>query len=36
VRNLPQGYALASTDKSNRLFPVRIRPRTTVHSGTDY
>jgi hypothetical protein len=36
VRNLPQGYALASTDRANRLFPVRIRPRTTVHGGTDY
>jgi uncharacterized protein len=36
VRNLPLGYALASTDKANRLFPVRIRPRVTVHGGTDY
>jgi hypothetical protein len=36
VRNLPLGYALASTDRANRLFPVRIRPRVTVHGGTDY
>lgn len=36
VRALPIGYALASTDRSNRLFPVRIRPRVTVHGGTDY
>lgn len=36
VRNLPQGYALASTDKANRLFPVLVRPRITVHGGTDY
>ena len=36
VRNLPLGYALASTDRANRLFPIRIRPRVTVHGGTDY
>lgn len=36
VRNLPLGYALASTDLANRLFPIRIRPRMTVHGGTDY
>ena len=36
VRNLPLGYALAATDRANRLFPVRIRPRVTVHGGVDY
>ena len=36
VRNLPIGYAIASTDKANRLFPIRIRPRATVHGGGDY
>lgn len=36
VRNLPLGYALASTDRSNRLIPVCIRPRITVHGGGDY
>lgn len=36
VRSLPLGYALASTDRANRLFPVRIRPRSTVHGGADY
>lgn len=36
VRGLPLGYALASTDRANRLFPIRIRPRITVHGGTDY
>lgn len=36
VRSLPLGYALASTDHANRLFPVRIRPRSTVHGGADY
>ena len=36
VRNLPIGYALASTDRANRLFPIRVRPRITVHGGSDY
>ena len=36
VRNLPLGYALASTDRSNRLFAVRIRPRVTVSGGVGY
>ena len=36
VRNLPVGYALAATDRSNRLFAIRIRPRVTVGGGVDY
>lgn len=36
VRNLPLGYALASTDRANRLIPICIRPRITVHGGGDY
>jgi hypothetical protein len=36
VRNLPLGYALVSSDKANRLFPVRVRPRVTVHGGGEY
>ena len=36
VRSLPLGYALASTDRANRLFPIRVRPRVTVHGGTEY
>jgi uncharacterized protein len=36
VRALPPGYALVSTDRANRLFPVRVRPRLTVHGGGDY
>jgi hypothetical protein len=36
VRKLPVGYALAATDRANRLFPIRIRPRVTVHGGADY
>lgn len=36
VRNLPIGYAVASTDRANRLFPIKIRPRATIHGGGDY
>ena len=36
VRTLPVGYALAATDRSNRLFGVRIRPRITVSGGVGY
>lgn len=36
VRNLPIGYAVASSDRANRLFPLRIRPRATIHGGGDY
>lgn len=36
VRNLPLGYALAVSDRANRLFPICIRPRSTVHGGGDY
>lgn len=36
VRSLPIGYVIASTDRANRLFPIRVRPRSTVHGGSDY
>ena len=36
VRSLPIGYAIASSDRANRLFPLKVRPRSTVHGGTDY
>lgn len=36
VRNLPLGYALAATDRANRLIPICIRPRATVAGGSDY
>lgn len=36
VRSLPIGYVIASSDRANRLFPVRVRPRTTIHGGGDY
>jgi hypothetical protein len=36
VRSLPLGYALVSTDRANRFFPMCVRPRITVHGGGDY
>lgn len=36
IRSLPLGYALAATDGANRLFPLRVRPRVTLHGGADY
>ena len=36
LRNLPVGYALVSNDRLNRLLPVLVRPRTTVHGGQAY
>lgn len=36
VRNLPLGYAIAVSDRANRLFPICVRPRGTVHGGGDY
>ena len=36
VRKLPIGYALASTNGANRLFPLLVRPRVTVQGGADY
>lgn len=36
VRNLPLGYAIVSTDRANRLFPISVRPRSSVHGGGDY
>lgn len=36
VRSLPLGYALAATDRANRLLPLRVRPRSSVHGGADY
>ena len=36
VRNLPIGYAIAATDRGNRLFPICVRPRSTVAGGGDY
>ena len=36
VRSLPLGYAVVSTDRANRLFPINVRPRATVHGGSEY
>jgi len=36
VRGLSVGYAIASSDRANRLFPLKVRPRSTVHGGADY
>jgi uncharacterized protein len=36
VRTLPQGYCLVSTDSANRIFGMRVRPRTTMHGGESY
>ena len=36
VRRLPVGYALISSDRANRVFPILVRPRNTYHGGADY
>jgi hypothetical protein len=36
VRNLPLGYAIAATDRANRLLPLCIRPRITMAGGSEY
>lgn len=36
IRGLPQGYAIVSTDQAERVFPIRVRPRITLHGGREY
>lgn len=36
VRSLDLGYAVISNDRMNRIFPVKVRPRITVHGGREY
>lgn len=36
IRSLPIGYALVSTDRASRIFPMLVRPRNTFHGGADY
>lgn len=36
IRSLPSGYAVISSDTLNRVIVVKVRPRFTVHGGTDY
>lgn len=36
VRSLDLGYAIVSNDRMSRIFPVKIRPRITIHGGKEY
>lgn len=36
VRSLDLGYAVVSNDRMSRIFPVKIRPRITIHGGKEY
>jgi hypothetical protein len=36
IRSLDLGFAVISNDRINRVFPVKIRPRITVHGGRMY
>jgi hypothetical protein len=36
VRSLDLGYAVVSNDKMSRIFPVKVRPRITIHGGREY
>ena len=36
LRKLPQGYALLSNDRLNRVLAIKVRPRLTVHGGSHY
>jgi len=36
VRSLDRGYCVISTDRASRVFPVKVRPRLTVHGGREY
>ncbi len=36
VRSLDPGFVILSNDTVNRIFPIRIRPRLTLHGGLEY
>lgn len=36
VRELPLGFAIVSCPNANRVFMIRVRPRTSVHGGREY
>lgn len=36
VRELPLGFAIVSCTNANRVFMIKIRPRTSVHGGLEY
>lgn len=36
IRSLDLGFAIVSNDRMNRVFPIKVRPRITVHGGRKY
>jgi hypothetical protein len=36
IRSLDLGFAVVSNDRMNRVFPIKVRPRITVHGGKKY
>jgi DNA helicase HerA-like ATPase len=36
VRSLEPGFAMVSNDAASRVFPIRVRPRLTIHGGQEY
>lgn len=36
IRSLDLGYAIVSNDRVGRIFPVKVRPRTTIHGVLKY
>jgi len=36
IRSLNLGYAVVSNDRMSRIFPIKVRPRITVHGGKKY
>ncbi len=36
IRSLSLGFAVISNERINRVFPIKVRPRITVHGGKKY
>ncbi len=36
VRELPLGFAIVSCTNANRVFMIKVRPRTSLHGGSEY
>lgn len=36
VRELPLGFAILSCTNANRVFMIKVRPRTSLHGGSEY
>jgi hypothetical protein len=36
IRSLDLGFAVISNDRVNRVFPIKVRPRITIHGGRKY